>query len=68
MTVFWISLTLRLSNKLEMRGRFQVPFELSKSEMTSLEEEWEPGMIGEGMKEGIDGIQGEFQMGVEEWR
>jgi hypothetical protein len=51
-----------------MRERFQVPFELIKSEMTRLEEEGEPRMIGEGMKEGTDKIQGEFQMGVEEWR
>jgi hypothetical protein len=50
MIVFWISLTLRLSNKPEMRERFQVPFELIKSEMTRLEEEGEPRMIGEGMK------------------
>jgi hypothetical protein len=25
-----------------------------------------PGMRGTGLKEGIDGIQGEFQMGMEE--
>jgi hypothetical protein len=66
MTIFWISLTLRLPNKPEMRGIFQVPLALIKLEMTRLEEEGEPRMIGEGMKEGIDGIQGEFQMGTEE--
>jgi hypothetical protein len=43
-----------------MRGIFQVAFELIKSERTRLVEFGELGMIGEGVKEGIDGIQGEF--------
>ena len=56
MNVFWISLTLWLSNKPELRGIFQVALELIKLEIIRLVEFGEPGMIGGGEKEGIDGI------------
>jgi hypothetical protein len=58
MTVFWISLTLWLSKRLEMRGIFQVAFWLIRSETTILEEWRKLGKDGEGEKEGIDGTQG----------
>ena len=64
MTAFWISLTLWLSNNSVMRGIFQVSFGLIILERTKLMELWEPRMIGVGVNEGIDGIQGEFQMGM----
>jgi hypothetical protein len=49
-----------------MRGIFQVAFELIRLEITKLVELGGQGMIGDGVREGIDGIQGEFQMGMEE--
>ena len=66
MIVFWISLTLWLSNNSVMRGIFQVSFGLIRLERTRLEELREARMIGEGVNEGINGIQGEFQMGMKE--
>ena len=41
-----------------------MPFGLIKSERNRLVELGESGMIGAGVNEGIDGIQGEFQMGM----
>jgi hypothetical protein len=66
MIVFWISLTLWLSKRLEMKGIFQVAFWLIRSETTILEEWRKLGKDGEGEKEGIDGTHGEFQIGIDE--
>jgi hypothetical protein len=66
MTIFWIFLTLWLSNNSVKRGIFHMAFGLIRSERTRLVELGEPGMIGAGVNEGIDGIQGEFQMGMDE--
>jgi hypothetical protein len=66
MAVFLISLTLWVSNRDDMRGIFQVLFGLIRSERTRLVELGGPGKRGTGMKEGIDGIHGAFQMGMGE--
>jgi hypothetical protein len=65
-TVFWIFLTLWLSNSAVKKGIFQVQFGLIKSERTRLVELGESEMIGVGVNASIDGIHGEFQMGMGE--
>jgi hypothetical protein len=49
-----------------MRGIFQVAFGLIRSDRTRLVELGGVGVIGDGVKDGIYGIQGEFQIGMEE--
>ena len=59
-------LTLWLSKRLEMRGRFQVAFWLIRSETTLLEVSRSLGETGKGENEGIVGTQGEIQIEMEE--
>jgi hypothetical protein len=66
MMIFWIFLTLWMSKRAKRRGVFQVAFRLMRSETTRLEELGRLRELWDGKKEGIEGIQGEFQIGMEE--
>ena len=52
--------------KKKKKGVFQVAFRLMRSKTAWLEELGRLRELRDGKKEGIEGIQGEFQIGMEE--